>query len=63
MIRFGIGYHPCLIANAYCFHDGCEWLRRQEQVSHSSLICPTQIGVPIEMNGPWKMPVLVELAT
>src|SRR6266516_3266927 len=63
MVRLGVSDHSCVIPDPDRFHHGCEWLRWQEQVPHSSLICPTQISVPIEMNGSWKMPTLVEITT
>jgi hypothetical protein len=63
VVRLGIGNHPRLVSDSHRFHYGCERLRRQEQIPDATLICPTQIAVPIEMHGPWQMPTLVEGST
>src|SRR5712691_13347604 len=54
------GNNDSLISDTYRFHHFREWLRWQEQVPNSSRIRPTQIMIPIQMDGSWKMPVLVE---
>jgi hypothetical protein len=59
VIRFGISDHACLISDIYRFHHFREWLRWQKQVPNTSRIRPTQTMIPIQMDGSWKMPVLV----
>src|SRR5713101_2544271 len=61
VIRLGAGDHARLVPDARRFHDRRERLGRQEQVLNSTLICPAQITLPIEMNGSRKMSLLVQL--
>jgi hypothetical protein len=61
VVRFGVGDHARPVTDASRFHDRRERFGRQEQVPHSSLIRPAQVTLPVQVEGSWKMSLLVEL--
>jgi hypothetical protein len=52
-----------MIANPDRFHHGGKARGPQEQIAHAARIGPTEIMMPIERQGSWKMPTLVEITT
>jgi hypothetical protein len=61
VVSLSIGHDPCFIADANCGHDPGKLVRRQEQVTHP-INSMAQIEMPIEMNRPWNMAGLVQVA-